>query len=737
MKNNCVICESAYRILKDNGIMPEDITAFAYVDMDACDIYSEGYLVLTENQLVRLWGENFEGFELSKIQGMRVEELISSCRLCIESDGNEKLISYFSFSCKDDAYRLVRFYEKRRDNEIISEDDIIKESFCPKCGMRYADSERKFCINCMDKGRIIKRMSVFFLKYKLKMLIILLLLVVMSALAVITPYISSGFYYDEVLSADGNFFGQIVFVLTIIISLRIFRLLVNVFNDIVSTKISALIVNDIKKTIFKSIERLSVSFFTNRSTGGLMNQVNNDSNRIYWFFVDGLPVIVINAVQFITVFIIMMCINPLLTVLSLLMAPVVAILIGKLFRHSQKLHFRRYSKERAMNSLLSDLLTGIRVVKTFSREKTETKRFDKASTNLARESKKISLFSGTAFPMVNQLVYLGVIVVWGVGGWMIIDGSFGLTYGMLLTFIAYIGMIYDPLYSFVNMMQSASESFSAMSRLFEIMDAVPEVKQSEHPVKRESFEGRVTFNNVKFSYVKNRRILDGISFDIAAGGNIGIVGHTGVGKSTIANLIMRLYDVEEGEILIDGVNVKDMSFEDLHKNIAIVSQETYLFVGTILENIRYACPEATNADVVRAAKAAGAHDFIIKLPEGYETKVGFGYKELSGGEKQRVSIARALLRDPKILILDEATAAMDTQTERQIQDTLDELSKTRTTITIAHRLSTLRNADYLIVIKDKKMPEYGSPAELIRKRGIYYNLYMLQLEALKNAGIAE
>lgn len=735
MKNNTEICIEALELLKCNNIEESDILSFAYLDLDDKEMYGDGYLVLTKEKLVRIFGYEYTEYPVSDIEKMDVEELISCCRTLIQINGKAVLLSYFSFSAKNDVYKVAGSFEKLKAGEECR--DLPDEAYCPKCGMRYADTDRKFCPNCMDRGKIIFRMSGFFLKYKFKMLMILVMLVLLSALAAITPYITSGFYYDQVLSKDGSFYGQITFVLLLIISLRLFRLLVNVINDIISTRISAQIVNDIKKTIFKAIERLSVSFFTSRSTGGLMNQVNNDSNRIYWFFVDGLPVIIINAVQFITVFIIMMCINPLLTILSLLMVPLVAILIGKLFRHSQKLHFRRYSKERSMNSLLSDLLTGIRVVKTFSREKNESRRFDKASTNLARESRRVSTFGSTAFPMVNQLVYIGVVVVWGVGGFMIIDGGYGLTYGMLLTFIAYIGMIYDPLYAFVNMMQSASESFSAMSRLFEIMDAMPEVKESPNPVHKEEFDGRVTFKDVKFSYVKNRRILDGISFDIEAGGAIGIVGHTGVGKSTIANLLMRLYDVEEGEILIDGVNIKDYAFEDLHRNIAIVSQETYLFCGTIMENIKYACPDATKEQVMQAAKAAGAHDFIIKLPDAYETKVGFGYKDLSGGERQRLSIARALLRDPKILILDEATAAMDTQTERMIQDTLDKLAKSRTTITIAHRLSTLRNADYLIVIKDKKMPEFGTHTELLKKKGIYHTLYMLQLEALKNAGIAE
>ena len=263
------------------------------------------------------------------------------------------------------------------------------------------------------------------------------------------------------------------------------------------------------------------------------------------------------------------------------------------------------------------------------------------------------------------------------------------------------------------------------------------MREKEDPVRLSEMKGRVEFKDVEFSYIKGKKVIDGISFEVDAGHCIGIVGHSGAGKSTIANLLMRLYDTDEGQILIDGVNVKDLSFDELRKNIGIVSQETYLFVGTIADNIRYARSDSTFEDVVAAAKIAGAHEFIVKLPDGYDTKIGFGYKDLSGGEKQRISIARAVLLDPKILILDEATAAMDTQTERKIQHALSLLSKGRTTIMIAHRLSTLRDADKLIVIENGKMPESGTHDELIRKKGIYYDLYRLQLEALKNIGVEE
>ena len=256
-------------------------------------------------------------------------------------------------------------------------------------------------------------------------------------------------------------------------------------------------------------------------------------------------------------------------------------------------------------------------------------------------------------------------------------------------------------------------------------------------IELDEVKGEIVFDNVEFSYTKSRKIIDKVSFKVEAGKTLGIVGHTGSGKSTLANLLIRLYDVDEGSITVDGVNVKDIAFDDLRNNIAIVSQETYLFVGTIYDNIRYANYNATREEVIEAAKAAGAHDFIVKLPDAYDTMVGFGHKDLSGGEKQRVSIARALLRKPKILILDEATAAMDTQTERRIQNTLDALSKGRTTIMIAHRLSTLKNADSLIVVSGGKVTEVGTHAELLAKKGEYYKLYKLQLDALKNVGVTE
>lgn len=739
--------EAERQVLTALGYDPEgeEILMRVRVDMDPSATFREGSLLLSEKELILVYDkkDGVSRYALSDYEGIAVDEMLSSCRLYGIKEGVRELITYTTFFAKDDLYRLAAAFGKLKEGKSEEIDREEKQRFCPKCGRRYPDREREFCPNCMEKGKIIKRMGGFFMKYRFYMAATVLSLLLLSAISVIAPYFSSAFLYDKVLAPEGdselhNMRGLIM-VFMIIVFMRIANVLVTMVHNMVTSFISAKIVYDIKKTIFNAIERLSMSYFTSRTTGSLMNQINHDANRIYWFFTDGLPYFSINMVQLIAVTVIMLLYNPLLTLLALGFVPLVLFLIGKLFRKSRKLNHRRYVRSSAMNSLLSDLLTGIRVVKTFSREKSEAERFHYTSKNLADAEMTRAKFGSTAYPLVNTLVYLGSIMVWGFGGWMVIKG-FGvppMTYGMLTLFLSYVGMVYNPLYSFVDQVEWGTDALNSMNRLFEIMDADTDIREAEDPVRVDEVKGDIVFDSVEFSYTKSRKIIDKVSFKVEAGKTLGIVGHTGSGKSTLANLLIRLYDVDEGKITVDGINVKDMAFEDLRRNIAIVSQETYLFVGTIYDNIRYANHNATREEVIEAAKAAGAHDFIIKMPDAYSTMVGFGHKDLSGGEKQRISIARALLRNPKILILDEATAAMDTQTERRIQNTLDALSKDRTTIMIAHRLSTLKNADSLIVVSGGKVVESGTHAGLLAEKGEYYKLYKLQLEALKNVGVTE
>ena len=762
--NPSVLPDEVIPVLDEKGIPKEQIKLCAKADLNRDMVRCDCWLMATDSDLIVLSGSvtlsrgqrasgtayhklnrqfevlSWDVFTLSELDGFKVEEQIASARFTAKKpDGSTALITNLSNTYKQDFFMVTRYLtELKKDGKLTPDEKGGKkkdEQFCPKCGSKYIDPQRKICPKCMDKNKIIRRTAQFIFKYKIQIVILIAMLILTSAMGILAPYISSGFYYDEVLNTAGKFYGEIVLVLTIIISTRIFSLLISMVHNIVTSIIAARLVYDLKKVIFGSIERLSLSFFTNRQTGGLMTQVTRDANTIYWFFCDGVPYYLVNVVQVAVVLVIMLIMNPILTLLAVVTVPFLIVSMRWIFDRMGKYHAKRWTRSRQMNSVLSDVLSGMRVVKAFSKEKDETKRFDTSSRNLAEIEMQTSTFNTVAFPTIHMLFYISNLIVLGVGGWMVIKGD--MTYGILLTFTSYMNMVLSPLQSFLDMVYQFTDSLNAMSRLIEIMDAKPDVVESEHPVPMKECRGEVTFRNVDFSYDKNRKVIDNVSFDVGAGQALGIVGHTGAGKSTLANLLIRLYDVTAGEILIDGVNVKDIAFDDLRQNVAIVSQETYLFMGTILDNIRYAKPDATNEEVIEAAKIAGAHDFIIKLPDAYSTMIGFGHKDLSGGERQRVSIARAILRNPKILILDEATAAMDTETERKIQTALEKLSVGRTTIMIAHRLSTLRDADKLIVIENGRVPEAGTHLELISKKGIYFNLYKLQLEAMKNIGIEE
>ena len=756
-----------FDILSDKGADVDNIYIATYCDMDAEHNFCDTYIAATNEYLYVLsgfeslshkenarkglethWVENdYREYKLSDLEDIRVEELISSSRLTAKtSEGDAVFLTAMTNFCKGNAGFFCKYLSRIKKGEITSPDfeidkeDDPKETCCPKCGMRYPDRNRKICPRCMEKGKLFSRFGVFLLKYKKELVILLVSLVVMTCMGILTPYFSKGFFFDEVLEPGGKYglYKEVLAAVGIVVATQVIMIFADMINGYISTKIAAKIVYDLKNTIFGAIEKLSMGFFSARQTGGLMTQVNNDSNTIYGFFCDGVPYFLTNSVQVVVLAIILFVTNPLLAALSLVTIPVFFIVLRRTYAVSHKLHARQYSTNRKMNGQLSDVLGGIRVVKAFSKEDDEEARFHKYNKRSSDSGRKLGLFNNYSYPFIGLILYLGNVIALGVGGYMVMRGIGGFTYGKLITFTAYVNMIYSPMFFFAQMIDWYASCTNALQRLFEIYDTEPDITEKEDAITPEKIDGRVEFRNVDFGYSKHKKVIDNVSFDIEAGHTLGIVGHTGAGKSTIANLIMRLYDSDEGGVFIDGINVKDLSFKSLYENIAIVSQETYLFIGTILENIKYARPNATYDEVIWAAKCAGAHEFIMKLPDAYNTKIGFGYKDLSGGERQRVSIARAILRDPKILILDEATAAMDTKTEKIIQNALTTLTKGKTTIMIAHRLSTLRDADKLIVIERGKVAEEGTHKELLSKKdGVYNKLYTLQLEALKNAGIAE
>ena len=762
------IPEYIYESLKREDVDTGKIMMATYCDMNREHVFCDTYVIATaesiyvisgtvtlekakkrsKSHIESVWNETaFEIYKIDDIKELRLEEMQSSARLTAKLEsGDYTSLSAMTNTCRASVLIFIKYFERMKKGEIksidfeIDEEDDPASHRCPKCGMRYPDKNRKVCPRCMEKGKLYRRFATFLFKYKKYIAIMLFSLIMLSAAGILVPYFSNEFFYDEVLSEGGTFFGKdgIVTAILLIISTRLLAQLFTVINGRVSAKIAAKVVYDLKMTVFTSIEKLSLSFFNGRQTGALMTQVNNDSNTIYYFFCDGIPYFLINVVQVIVICVILFIENPLLALCSLFTVPLFFFIILMSYRKEMKLHARNYSGARKLNSQLSDVLQGMRVVKAFSREQAETDRFYTTSKHAAKNQKNLSVFNNYVYPSLGLILFLGNVIALGVGGWMVISGYDGFTYGKLIKFVAYVNMIYSPMYFFADMIDWSASSTNALQRLYEIYDTEPDITEKEGAITPDEIRGDVEFRNVEFSYVKNHKVIDNVSFDVRAGKTLGIVGHTGAGKSTIVNLLMRLYDSDEGEIFVDGLNVKELSFKALYENIAIVSQETFFFIGTILDNIKYAKPDASFEEVLSASKLSGAHDFIIKLPDAYDTKIGFGFKDLSGGEKQRLSIARAILRDPKILILDAATAAMDTETEKKIQAAITELTKDKTTIMIAHRLSTLRYADELIVIEKGKVAERGTHKELLAlDDGVYKKLYTLQEEALKNAGIVE
>ena len=522
---------------------------------------------------------------------------------------------------------------------------------------------------------------------------------------------------------------NVYLVVALIVALALFSLGIGIMQNRANATMSTEVTKNMKCDIYRAMSALSLSYFNQNPTGRLNNRVNYDAVKIRSFYIDGLPYLLVNVMNFVGLTIFLFSINWQLTLIVFVPIPIIIaifkIMLPKLWRS----YSRQWRRSSSMNAMMGDSLNGIRVVKAFAKEAEETNRFYEYSDKLANANLKTNMITICIFPIVSLLIGMTSQAIWGFGGFNVMGKT--MTYGQLTTYLGYLGMIFGPLNFFSTFTNLITDTINSAQRMFEVLDMIPEISDVKEPVKLDEIKGDIVFDQVQFHYAPNRPILKNVSFEIHAGDHVGLVGHTGSGKSTIANLITRMYDVISGSITIDGHNIKDIEIQSLRRNVAIVSQEVYLFGGTIADNIRYAKPEATMDEVIAAARAANAHDFIMRLPEGYETRVGIGHRSLSGGERQRVSIARALLLAPSLLILDEATAAMDNETERLISEAIDKLIQGRTTISIAHRLSTLKNCNYLMAIEHGELAEMGTAEELLAQKGVYYKLYTLQNEQMK------
>lgn len=738
--------------LEKRGINPDELLYCVKADLDGEGCYYDVYVSFSKESVCVISGyeiygrpkkntkhrmlqdfevNDFSEIRMSDIKRMYVDRYQYSARLMIEDiNGKEFSIARFSLGFSDKFEKFCQRVNATINNEPI--DDRLLETVkthCEICGERFPDPNRPVCPFCVDKHSIIKRMLTMFKDFKLEVFLILLTLIISMALSVIAPVFSSQMFYDDVLTEGGRYYGMVLQIVLAIVAVNVLSMILRVVSGVITSRIVPMVVHKLRVKIFTSLQNLSLDFFTSKQTGSLMSRVDRDSQNVYWFFVDIVPYGIMNLVRMFGIAVIMTIISPVLSIGVIVTIVVIHIVQRRFYRSQRKLYRKFDIATRSANSVLSDVMNGQRVVKAFAREDDESKRYNKRNEEAYSVNLRINGRMSNTVPFIWSVCRIVNQSVFCLGAVMVIKGY--IAFGALTALVSYTNMTYEPINFFTWIGDRWARCMDAASRMFEIIDSEPTVKQAENPTRRESLKGNIELRNVSFEYEAGIPIIKDVSFKVKEGQMFGIVGKTGAGKSTIINLIARLYDVTGGEILIDGVPIRELAFEDLRRNIGIVSQETYLFIGSIADNIRYANPDATMEEVIEAAKSAHAHEFITKLPEGYNTMIGESNISLSGGEKQRISIARAIIQKPNILILDEATASMDTRTERKIQTAIDELKRGRTIISIAHRLSTLRDADVLCVIENGEMKEMGTHDELIRRKGKYFDLYKLQSQALK------
>ena len=773
MAEQIKIPKNIQEVLRWQGVEYKDVIYMAVSDMSLSHKFAVGGVFLTNTSVAVMKGvhENnyvhgFGGYApklnedsrteseviVYKVEDIKefnvVRQVNGGMLFATTEKGEDVVLLEFSNSRMEGFDRFCRIFRKMKEGKELTEDDFksrVKFECCPKCGTLYPNQERKVCPKCTDKRSQFLRVLAYFKPYKLQIAVMMLCFLFTAILNLAWPYLNGRILYDRVLAKDAEFLefigipaGKFVtllgFVVLTMVFCKITNQALNIIQGVMVAKIVPGVVRDIKADVFRSMGKLSISFYNNRETGGLMTRVLSDANEVTNFFIDGLPYFFVHGFTIISTCVVMFSMNVGLATVSLVLLPFLVVISVKMLPRLWSIYGRRHRANRSMNGQINDNITGARVVKAFGQEQKEVKRFGNYNGRVRDTELAVVAFDNRFYALYTAVQQLATFVVWGVGGVMII-GRFNMEFGLLVTFIGYVSELRGPLEFMSRCFRMYTASMNSAQRIFEIIDAVPEILESEEPIRPEYIRGEIELKNVTFGYEANKPVLENISFHVNAGEVLGIVGRSGAGKSTLVNLISRLYDPQEGSILIDGIDIKDMGFEELRRSVAMVSQETYIFMGTVAENIAYAKPDASYEEIVAAAVRASAHDFICKMPDGYDTMLGSSGRTLSGGERQRISIARAILANPRILILDEATASVDTETEQAIQASLEELVKGRTTLSIAHRLSTLNNADYLLVIDDGKIAEQGTHRELIEKKGIFHKLMQLQTKALAMRGI--
>lgn len=712
----------------------ENVLASLDVDLDSRLSFARGLLVLSNQRLLgwdpasRQWSE----WRISPDMQLRISDHAGVGSLELVGPQQRFALWRFTLQVNLQAQRFAEQFERlQAQGQGSPEGSEDETEYCPSCHAPLPP-ESEECPSCARELHtppstwVLLRLGRFAKPYRWELLLGFALMLGSTAATLVAPYLSMPLM-DEVLIPfqQGHKIDSSLVALYLggLLAAALVSWLLGWAKTYILALASERIAADLRTATFEHLLSLSLEYFGNKRTGDLMARIGSETDRISVF-------LSLHALDFITDVLmllmtaaILFSINPWLALATLLPLPFIGWMIH-LVRDRLRTGFEKIDRVWGeVTSVLADTIPGIRVVKAFAQEKREAQRFREANRHNLEVNDRLNKTWSLFTPSVSLLTEIGLLVVWAFGIYLVAGGD--ITVGVLTAFIAYIGRFYGRLDSMSRIVSVTQKAAAGAKRIFDILDHQSNVPEPTQPVQLSKVEGGLQIQDIGFRY-GNRAVIRGVSLDIKPGEMIGLVGHSGSGKSTLVNLICRFYDVTEGAIRMDGVDLRRIAVADYRSHIGLVLQEPFLFFGTIAENIAYGKPDASREEIVAAARAAHAHEFILRLPQGYDSLVGERGQGLSGGERQRISIARALLINPRLLILDEATSAVDTETEKEIQKALDNLVKGRTTIAIAHRLSTLRKADRLVVMDRGQIVEVGPHDELMAKQGAYWRLYEAQ-----------